>query len=144
MTAVNYIFIGIFLGVCSLCDLRRRSIDERIILSGFIILAGLSLVELASGELGWMRFLSGAAVGICALVVSFTTKEKLGRGDAYILCICCPLLGAVEGLAVVLFGCLFAALFSGVFLARKKMSLASEVPFVPFLLAGVLGAMVSL
>ena len=144
MTAVNYIFIGVFLGVCSISDLRRKSIDERIIVSGFIILAALSFVEFSTGDLSLTRFLSGIAVGIGALVVSFATREKLGRGDAYILCVCCPLLGAVEGLVVVLFGCLLAAVFSSVFLARKKMSLHSEIPFVPFLLAGVLGAMVSL
>ncbi|MBO7401404.1 MAG: prepilin peptidase [Lachnospiraceae bacterium] len=142
--AVNYIFIGIFLGICSLSDLRRRSIDERIIVSGFIILAGLVAAELALGSISLRHFLSGAAVGIASLAVAFGTKEKLGLGDACILCICCPLLGAVEGLMVVLIGCLLAAFVSGFFLAGKKLNLKSELPFVPFLLAGVLGTMVSL
>lgn len=82
----------------------------------------------------WQNYIAGIGIGLLLFLFSITTKQAIGYGDA---------------LTILSLGCLIrsADIFHIVFLAfvlviicgiiggiRKKISLKSELPFVPFLL----------
>ena len=137
----GHIFICIFLALCAICDIKRKSVNGLLLLCGAAVSAGLTVAGLITGSLTVQGVLSGLADGGIILLISVLTKERIGRGDAYIVCICMPLVGAVEGLAILLAAFVLAAAAAGVCLAVKRCSLRFEIPFVPFLLGGVIAVM---
>ncbi len=134
---IDHIFLALFLGACSFFDLKTRRIGGGVLATGAVLSLGLCVYGLITGEKTVLSVLLGLLVGGGAVAVSLATKEKLGLGDALVLCISCPLVGALEGLVALLLSFIIAAFFSAIGLLIKKFSLKHEIPFIPFLLAGM-------
>ena len=136
MKVIDSVFIACFLAVCCVSDIRKKRIGTGLLFAGGGIGAVLLTISLCLGSIELMTALSGLLVGAGAVLVSKLTGEKLGMGDAFVILICCPFVGAIEGLAALLAAFLAAAVFSVVLLAVKHCGLKHELPFVPFMLAG--------
>ena len=135
---INRIFICVFLGIGAICDLKDKTIHSVLLAVGGAVSLGLAVAGIITGSLSYLQLFSGAALGLGMLLISAVTGEKLGRGDAIIACICFPLIGAIEGLTVLLVSFLMAAAVSVVVLIVRKCGTGYRLPFIPFLFGGML------
>lgn len=82
--------------------------------------------------------LGGAAVGIGMLLISVFSRGSVGLGDGFLLCVTGIYLGLEANLLMLLGALFLCALFSILLLCFRKAGRKTNVPFVPFLLAGYL------
>lgn len=92
-----------------------------------------------TGNAFWKQCLAGFIVGVVFVGVSMITREALGYGDSWVLCILGIYLGVgklMEVLATVWSLLLIAAVVAFV---KSRKSGKFTFPFIPFLLTGYLG-----
>jgi leader peptidase (prepilin peptidase)/N-methyltransferase len=119
----------VILILCSFTDIRSRRINRRVLAAyGIFIVAGHR-----AGS--WM---AGMIPGAFCLVVSLLSHQAIGYGDSILIL----LLGLSVGLSdclSVLFTAFFSAGITGILLlVLRRKSRKYELPFVPFLLLGML------
>lgn len=119
-----------FLAVLSYFDLRYKKLPLTVIL--LFLLAGiLYVIYLGDGQ-NLFRYL-GVLSGMVFVAVSVLSRQAIGMGDALIFTILGLLLGIYVNLTLLFcafllsFVCFVFLLFTG------KITLKSEIPFVPFL-----------
>ena len=80
---MGYIILSIlFLGFCSLTDIRRKIIYT---IPCFVV-AGIGLVfHIILLDTTWWNQFAGIILGLILLVLSFITGEAIGRGDALVV-----------------------------------------------------------
>jgi leader peptidase (prepilin peptidase)/N-methyltransferase len=81
----------------------------------------------------------GAALlpGFLFWVISYVTREKVGYGDGWILLLIGLYVGVSECAAVLMSALFMESVCLIILMAFKKVHRDNEVPFVPFLLAGL-------
>lgn len=116
-------------------DGRRRIVPDRILAC---YLAGQLLMAAAGMDDGWIRCLiEGTVFALFLAAVSWFLKGRFGMGDAKLLGATAMTAGWTYSLQV-LFTAMALAFFAGVWLLLfRKMSAKTEMPFVPFLAAGM-------
>lgn len=118
-------------------DLRERKI--RIIPVVFImILGGVFQVFLMNEQ--WNIIIRGGIPGAISFMISKLSNECIGKGDCLlILCI-----GVLKGYSFcihfVLISCIMIFLYSCYMMIRGRLHRKSQVPCVPFLTIGYIGA----
>lgn len=118
----------------SIMDMRRKEIS--LIVTVACGVCG-SILRIAAGA-AWKDFLLALIPGIICIVLVYATKEQIGFGDAWVLLAtgCCISASELFGaMWLAMTGLSLVALFLYVILRK---SARFEIPFVPFLLAGVL------
>ena len=120
-------------GITSLDDLRTKQVRLlEIIIFGIIGI----IFNIIYRAYSLQSILGGVGIGIAIMCFSIFSKEKIGKGDAYIIMVTGLYLGFINTLLLLWFSTILAAI-TGIILIRKydnKMSM--EIPFVPFLLLG--------
>jgi len=118
-------------------DLRERKI--RIIPVIFImILGGVFLVFFMNEQ--WSIMAKGCIPGVISFMISKLSNECIGKGDCLlILCV-----GVLKGYSFcihfVLISCIIIFLFSCFMMLGGRLHRKSQVPCVPFLMIGYIGA----
>lgn len=85
-------------------------------------------------EMIW-RFIPGAVM----FIISLVAHNSLGTGDAVIVLATGYILGAWVNLYMLLLGSVMGGVYGLVMLVLKKMNRNDSLPFVPFLLFGLIG-----
>ena len=106
----------------------------------FVLLAGMTAVRDMEA---FLRLLPSIFFGEIFCVVSFglaylLSRGSMGAGDVKLALVMGLYLTGEYVSGAVLYGCLAAALFSLVQLARKKLGRRDKIPFVPFLYIGLI------
>ena len=129
---VNIILL-LFLAVNARSDLMTRTVYVPLcMLTG---IAGILFSPVIPGG-SWQKSIAGLAPALVLLVLSLLWQEHIGCGDAYVLAACGAWLGAGDTLELLLAALLLAGGFSVCLLLRKRAGRKTQLPFVPFLLAG--------
>lgn len=105
---------------------------------------GISLTEKWS-YLPYQNLLGAVALGSIFQLLVLATKEKgLGQGDVRIAIICGLVIG-FNNLIPWLYITIFSALAYGIFMAvKRKKFKGTKVPFLPFMILGIVGTIVYL
>ncbi|MDO5425805.1 MAG: prepilin peptidase [Eubacteriales bacterium] len=122
----------VFLGICSIQDVRRREISRRILAVGSVAAV---LMQVCTRKLEYWDFALGIAVGLALLGIAFATREALGYGDGLAVLAMGMFAGGCRALEILLLAFGMAALVSGGCLALKKAKRNDSLPFLPFLTA---------
>ena len=106
----------------------------------FVLLTGMTAVRDMEA---FLRLLPSIFFGEIFCVVSFglaylLSRGSMGAGDVKLALVMGLYLTGEYVSGAVLYGCLAAALFSLVQLARKKLGRRDKIPFVPFLYIGLI------
>ncbi len=120
------------LSVCSLTDMRRRTV----VLTPIAAAAGLELLirSLSGGFVPSELFYELLFGGMFFLISFFS--GGLGEGDAYLITALAVIIGYERCMKTVMYA-LFTAAFSGIIgIVSEGIGLRREIPFVPFLLGG--------
>ncbi|MDD7267556.1 MAG: prepilin peptidase [Lachnospiraceae bacterium] len=123
------------LAICSRQDLR----DRRITLWPVLITISVAVVlRLTDGKTsGWLMLID-AAPGIGSFLLCRLRPTDFGEGDAWIVLTIGLFLGWQKTVTAVFLASLLAAGLGGAGLLMKRLRRDSGLPFVPFLLGGVL------
>lgn len=128
--------VGIYLGVCSMTDIRKREIP--LLVTGGMMALGL-IMQILFGKISWLMWGGGILLGVCLAGVSRITNEALGYGDCLCVMAVGACLGAVQNMELFLAGLTLAAIFSAGLLASGKADRKYKLPFLPFLFAAHIG-----
>lgn len=124
-----------YLAALSIIDWRFRRLPQSFLIMGSVLAVGLTVM---SENVLWKQCLAGLGVGVVFVGFSKITREALGYGDSWVLCILGIYLGVgklMEVLAAVWSLLLIAGIIAFV---KNKRSGKLTFPFVPFLLTGYL------
>ncbi|MCR5684444.1 MAG: A24 family peptidase [Lachnospiraceae bacterium] len=134
--------LAVYLAAAAITDLIYRKLKVSLLLCGLIPIA----VSLAwrltalSDPGGIVRELvlmsAGAAVGLIFLLLAHVTGEKIGKGDAFVFCICGTAAGIESLIPVVMLAFLLGAVYSAGMLATGRLGKKSRIAFVPFIFLG--------
>lgn len=126
------IWVGGYLGICTLLDMFKREVSLWISAAfGMIGVAWHFIFEQSFGDM-----LGGVLVGGGIILLAFITEEAIGIGDSIALIVTGIYLGFWKNLQLCMMGFILSALFSGILLLTKKAKRNQAVPFIPFLMLG--------
>ncbi|MCI6004925.1 MAG: prepilin peptidase [Blautia sp.] len=128
----------LFLGINAWMDIRKKEVSVLTVL--VFALYGM----LWSLQCGRSIFQAGIPLGtgLVVLIFAFLTEGSVGPGDAWILTALGTVLETEEFLPAVCMGVLFAGVWALILLMTRRAGRRTEIPFIPFLLAGYVGGLI--
>ncbi len=125
----------VFLAMNSWLDIRRREIS--LLLTGAY--AGCGIIYSILQGRNIQDVLIPAGIGILFLAAGLISRGAIGAGDCWILLALGALLDTETYIRMLCIGFFLAAFWSGILLVIRRKSRKTEIPLVPFLLAGYIG-----
>ncbi|MBQ8823166.1 MAG: prepilin peptidase [Lachnospiraceae bacterium] len=129
---MSYVCLMLYFGLLSIWDVKRKEIPGKLLLSG--LLTGLAYGILQ--EEGWL-VLMGIIPGVLLIFMGFLTREKVGYGDGVMVIILGLVLGWPDSFLVYMLAQFGVLLFAIGLLAVRKVPRDEQIPFAPFLAAGL-------
>ncbi len=129
--------IGLLL-LIAVIDYRKKEIARKVLIL-MILLVGVNY--LLYQPISIQSSLGGLMLGIVLLLLSVITKEKIGKGDAYLIMVLGGYLGISRISLVLLYALTLCAILSGLLLICKKVKREYRVAFVPFIFVGFIGVL---
>lgn len=131
-------YILVFLGINAWTDIRKREISLISVLAAGI--AGI----VWSWQDGRSLLQIGVPIVITLvfLMLSLATGGDFGMGDVWMILAFGMLAEAEEFIMDVCMGMLFAGVWSVILIVGMQKSKSTEIPFVPFLMAGYVGGLI--
>ena len=125
----------VFLAMNSWLDIRRREIS--LLLT--VVYAGCGIIYSILQGRKIQDVLIPAGIGILFLAAGLISRGSIGAGDCWILLALGALLDTETYIRMLCIGFFLAAFWSGILLVIRRKSRKTEIPLVPFLLAGYIG-----
>lgn len=125
----------VFLAMNSWLDIRRREIS--LLLT--VVYAGCGIICSILQGRKIQDVLIPAGIGILFLAAGLISRGAIGAGDCWILLALGALLDTEIYIRMLCIGFFLAAFWSGILLVIRRKSRKTEIPLVPFLLAGYIG-----
>lgn len=126
-----------FLAYFSYEDIKEKSVSNKAIV--FMAAAGLLCAGITvSLDVILRSVICAAATGSVAFVTELLSRGGLGRGDVLILAAVGLYVGDLSILMIVFVSLAALCLFSIAGLIFKKINMHSRLPYIPFLLLGVI------
>lgn len=125
----------VFLAMNSWLDIRRREIS--LLLT--VVYAGCGIIYSILQGRKIQDVLISAGIGILFLAAGLISRGAIGAGDCWILLALGALLDTETYIRMLCIGFFLAAFWSGILLVIRRKSRKTEIPLVPFLLAGYIG-----
>lgn len=136
MDMANTVSLFIFLIAGTVFDIRKRQIPVILLTAAGVW--GILSYLMGTGWMGGTLWdeISGLVMGVVFIGISLISEGKMGMGDAVAILVCGIYLGGAGAAFAVLYALIIAAAASALILALKRGSKKTELPFMPFLLAG--------
>ena len=125
----------VFLAMNSWLDIRRREISLLLTM----VYAGCGIICSILQGRKIQDVLIPAGIGILFLAAGLISRGAIGAGDCWILLALGALLDTETYIRMLCIGFFLAAFWSGILLVIRRKSRKTEIPLVPFLLAGYIG-----
>ena len=129
------IIIMTLLIIASLSDLKRKRVSN-VLLIGFAI----GIIPIFFWRCYTGDFLDAKSVpwgiipGLLCLLLGKVTRESIGYGDGYLICIIGMYIGLGKTIGLVLIALFMMGIFAMGMLVFRKVNRKTEVPFIPALL----------
>lgn len=137
---LSYAAVIAMLSIAAVVDIKEHRIPDVLILAGTATGLIFSLLDPRKGVLS--SFMGGMTVGLILLVIHCITKGGLGLGDVKLFGCTGIYLGLEHTASAIVIASILSGLYSLVLVAINSENKKREIPFAPFILAGVLAAIV--
>ena len=137
---IKFISLMLMLIPEMILDIRTKKIWVPWIVIFFIEAVILAIMRI----IGWGELLYGIIPGILLVIISILTRGAIGLGDGYIVCVIGSLFGLENTVAVFVIAMLISAFAGGILMLIRHWKRKDTIPFVPFLLIGVMLQLLSL
>ncbi|MBS4982409.1 MAG: prepilin peptidase [Lachnospiraceae bacterium] len=136
MWTVEAISVLLFLIICTVIDLRKRSLPTWLLWAGSL---GILLISLRNCGFNVFPLIKGAVPGVFLGFLSKITGEAVGYGDVWIILLLGIYLGIWDTVTLVCIAFFLCSVVAAGCLIRKKFRRDTRIPFVPFLTAAYVG-----
>lgn len=140
MWTVGKISILLFLFICTIIDLRKRTLPVWILFAGSILILVISLRKYG---LDLFPVFKGMIPGIILGAISKATGEAVGYGDVWIVFLIGSYLGIWDTVTVVCSAFFLCSIVAAGCLIWKKFRKDTRIPFVPFLTVAYMGVILT-
>ncbi len=114
-------------------DMRTHKVRDFLVLIFGII--GM-MFHIMNGRISFFNIFGGFLLGFIMFFISLLTKEKIGKGDAFVIMLTGVFLGFWKNIFLLWVAFLFAGLIALFDLLVKKKKSSDELAFVPFIFLG--------
>lgn len=125
-----------FLFLCAVSDVRKKEVPLLVVWVGMLTAIVLRLAGLC-GRFDLAGALLALLPGVFFLILSFVTREKVGYGDGWMLLMIGLFAGYEDCFVILMLGLVLESVTALVLLVFRKVRREDEMPFAPFLLAGM-------
>ena len=129
------VILCVCIGVCTVTDVLKRTIDIRILVMFLGILTVCGFIE---KTICIENVIAGLCVGIVFAVVSFLTEGEIGIGDVCLYSMIIFFMGLKKGIYILFISVGFAFLAALYLVIVKRKKKKYEMPLVPFIFAAYL------
>lgn len=137
---LSYFAVIAFLIAAAIIDIRERRIPDKLVLAGVTIGLVFSLFD-PNRDI-FSSLIGGTTAGLVLLLIYYITKGGLGLGDVKLFGCIGIYLGFESTVSAMLISAVLSGLYSLVLICINSDNKKRELPFAPFILAGVLAAIV--
>ena len=118
-------------------DVREHKVSV-IALIGCALITGIEsgIAMVTGGSGAWKSYLAGLVIGSLFIVISKATREGLGYGDSWLMCILGGYLGIWNMLELLVMTWMLTAVVAGIILARSRFKKRTSIPLVPLITVG--------
>ena len=106
-------------------------------------MAAILIANMVGKDMGISACLIGMTLGAVLVAVSKWSKEALGIGDALLILMIGMGMGIYQTALVVFYALFVTSVVCAVLLMMKRVGKKTRIPFVPFLLLGYVGGILS-
>lgn len=123
----------LFLAMSAYIDVKKK-----IVYVGLCIVNMMAaiIVHLLYMQSNWIDIVSGMFIGVFVFLISVLLKEKIGKGDAWIMIT----IGMIEGgnisFAVLVWALVICSIVSIIGLVINKYNIKTQVSFIPYIFVG--------
>lgn len=132
------IIVGLWLFIAALKDIKTRQVNVWLVV---LAASGGLLLGIFNGWPGFAQSLAGLVVGLVFIGASWLTKGAIGVGDGLLI----GGLGAMVGIKalfkILCLGFGFGGVLGALLILFKKCNRKDELPMVPLLFMGYIGAL---
>lgn len=132
--------LGGMLIICSWSDIRKKIISFQVLIIAVSIILITLLIQ--NNLWVWERII-GIGIGGILLVLSKITRGQIGLGDGLLFCVTGLAIGGWNNLLLLSYSLCLAFIYSSVIWIRKWTNKYKTIPFVPFVLLGYIGVLLS-
>lgn len=125
--------------ICSIKDIKTREIPIVLILIQFIVII---IIFPFRKDIDIIESITGGLLGGFLVLISKVSRGRIGVGDGLVLSVTGIGLGVKSNFIMILYGMLFAAIFSMVLIIVKKVNRNYKLPFIPFIFAAYIGVLI--
>lgn len=129
------IVLFLCIGICTITDILRKTVDIRVLLSFSLILVVCCYFEKSYNI---ESFVAGIGIGSLLACISILSKGAVGMGDACLYSIIICFIGIQKGIFVIFLSIVFAFLAALFLVIVKRKKKDYEMPLVPFVMAAYL------
>lgn len=126
---------GLFLGIGSVMDIKRREIP--LLLLGAFAVSGI-VAQLIGGYAAVSQWLGGGVAGLLLVGIGRLTGESIGYGDGLAASVLGIWLGVFALIEILFLALMLSAVLAGYLFLVKKVGGKYRIPFLPFLMASYL------
>ncbi len=137
---LSYLAVVVLLTAAAIIDIKERRIPDKLVSAGAAIGLIFSLFDPTGGFLD--RLIGGATAGLVLLLIYYITKGGLGLGDVKLFGCAGIYLGLESTVSAMLIAAVTSGLFGLVLICINRDNKKRELPFAPFILVGVLTAVI--
>lgn len=130
---IQIIITGIFLGICTYIDLKRKYVNIYICL--IFSIAGV-MYKCIFENSTLLSLLVAIIPGIFLMLVSIISKESIGKGDAIVIGTIGLYIGGINAVIVLFSGVIASCITGIIYIVIMKKEKGYRLPFVPFLALG--------
>lgn len=129
-----YILYAIVLLILSLWDIKEMNVPRVII--GILWLISLCMIFTNKSIINCA--FTGVVLSTILIIVYFVSKKKIGLGDILVICGLAFGLGYPTIFRILFIGMFVAMIYGFILVKRKKATIKTEIPFIPFIFVGLI------
>ncbi|SHI25894.1 leader peptidase (prepilin peptidase) / N-methyltransferase [Butyrivibrio fibrisolvens DSM 3071] len=130
------ILMMLILLVSGIYDIKNKAVSMKILIFAGIVSITCGICQLHYGTTIYSEICSLIPGGI-VLALAYLSKEQIGYGDGLVILSLGPVFGLINVIIGLCAAFVISALFSIALLISKKAGKKSQLPFLPFLTAGM-------
>lgn len=120
--------------ICAICDMKKKLIPVPPIAFGISLALVVWIWHILAEKAVFAEMLYAALPGIFLLVISFVSKERIGRGDGLLLLMTGLMTGFPFCFSVLCISLLCSGVYALFLIVLHKAGKGDSFPFAPFML----------
>ena len=133
------IVLGLFLLICTVIDLKTKSVKIALLIS---FAAAGAVFYCVVRPVSIYDEIAGIIVGGVFVIIWFVTGGKLGLGDALLMIVTGIYLGGRKNVVLIMGAMFMAAIYSAFILIFRKADRKKEIAFIPFMFMSFMGMVI--